>query len=980
MRNLKRALSLALASVMLLGMMVVGTGASYADVSSEDNKEAIEFLQSLSVMSGDDNGNFNPDQVVTRAEMTVIICKMLYGDKLNVAPFVGADTFNDVPAWAQGFVNLCASQGIVGGVGDGKFDPNSPVTTAQAALMLCRALGYFQTDAEFAQGWMLAATERGTKIGLYEDLGNLSATAGLTRNDVAQMAYNAMTIATPVQYNKLIEDYSTVGTSGLSGNVVRGDTPGNFQYTLAGTVFSMEKEVGYVTDADYNESTGKYTYTVNVDEDVTSPVDGVNITNIDVTTAQELNASIGLYVEVLYKTNTDGTKSAYGLNSKGVEVSATVGDLDLGTGADATDKKVKISDVEYKLEVAENLTPVYTFVNGTIAANGDLADAFDPASALTLVDDDKDGKYDYALVTPASVAKVTYVGSKTITAGASYTFEDNTIESGLAKDDFVKIIAADNTVYDKAVITKVGTVEGKITAMKGTDIQLDGSVWYEQAVDSGDEPAVGNTVALTVIGGYHYNVKTINGKTLDNVLMILKAADNTGVNDGVEAKVMYAKDGTIATLSNISKVDNVAAVAVSNADYVTELTPTDNGDDYTDAGNVIVGAMYTYKEKDGAIELTTLDDNVIGSMSFTTGKTAFVNSTTKPTVAGKVIADDAIVMAYYDNGTGTTKSAYISGKELKSWDGAFGDTAQVLSEKVNGVDTAKVVVLYDAGTTIPGDTGSTGYGYVIADTYYVEDEDGTGYAQMTIWTADGQISVKAEGHNGSTNTAPTAALVKTEAEYQKGAFITYQKLSNGNIAEVNTIGTAYAMLGSYVNLDDQTVLTLDADGNATAGSGDAIITKDTVIIYVDTDKKTGAEGGSLTLATETAIDDMYVLNIMAAGVTDLDGDADDELDVIFVDVNNNLASNAGSVTPATGTNITSVTAGDDRNELIIASGGKTGTVVATEAASWTGALSAQVIDNTGAVRTDSAVVATDTLRVVAEDGTVYTYVINSIAT
>ena len=35
MRNLKRALSLAVASVMLLGMMVVGTGAAgYPDVSS----------------------------------------------------------------------------------------------------------------------------------------------------------------------------------------------------------------------------------------------------------------------------------------------------------------------------------------------------------------------------------------------------------------------------------------------------------------------------------------------------------------------------------------------------------------------------------------------------------------------------------------------------------------------------------------------------------------------------------------------------------------------------------------------------------------------------------------------------------------------------------------------------------------------------------------------------------------------------------
>ena len=45
MRNLKRALSLAVASVMLLGMMVVGSGAaSYDDVTSEHNQEAIDVL------------------------------------------------------------------------------------------------------------------------------------------------------------------------------------------------------------------------------------------------------------------------------------------------------------------------------------------------------------------------------------------------------------------------------------------------------------------------------------------------------------------------------------------------------------------------------------------------------------------------------------------------------------------------------------------------------------------------------------------------------------------------------------------------------------------------------------------------------------------------------------------------------------------------------------------------------------------------
>ena len=85
MRNLKRALSLALASVMVMGLMVVGTGASYADVSSEQNQEAIEVLQAVGVMTGDENGNFNPDANVTRNEMAVVMSNgaAFHHEKLN---------------------------------------------------------------------------------------------------------------------------------------------------------------------------------------------------------------------------------------------------------------------------------------------------------------------------------------------------------------------------------------------------------------------------------------------------------------------------------------------------------------------------------------------------------------------------------------------------------------------------------------------------------------------------------------------------------------------------------------------------------------------------------------------------------------------------------------------------------------------------------------------------------------------------------
>ena len=77
MRNLKRALSLALASVMVIGMMVVGTGASYEDVKATDNVEAIEVLQAVGIMTGDENGDFNPDANVTRNEIAVIMSNLL---------------------------------------------------------------------------------------------------------------------------------------------------------------------------------------------------------------------------------------------------------------------------------------------------------------------------------------------------------------------------------------------------------------------------------------------------------------------------------------------------------------------------------------------------------------------------------------------------------------------------------------------------------------------------------------------------------------------------------------------------------------------------------------------------------------------------------------------------------------------------------------------------------------------------------------
>ena len=140
MRNLKRALSLALASVMVMGLMVVGTGAAYDDVSSEQNQEAIEVLQAVGVMTGDENGNFNPDANVTRNEMAVVMANLM---EYNVASYKDTSPFTDVQETSPYYdaILWAAETGVTNGTTASTFSPDAPCTRAQLAVFLWRAAG-----------------------------------------------------------------------------------------------------------------------------------------------------------------------------------------------------------------------------------------------------------------------------------------------------------------------------------------------------------------------------------------------------------------------------------------------------------------------------------------------------------------------------------------------------------------------------------------------------------------------------------------------------------------------------------------------------------------------------------------------------------------------------------------------------------------------------------------------------------------------
>ena len=227
MRNLKRALSLGLTAAMISGLMVMGSSAaSYADVTSENNVEAIEVLEAVGIMIGDENGNFNPDQNVTRNEMAVVMANLM---EYNVASYKDTSPFTDVPSWAEPYVAACWTNGITAGYSDTIYGGSDTVTTAQAALMLMKALGYFQYASDFGSDWQLATTRQGNAIDLFNGVDS-GVTQAMTRNDVAQLVLNTLRAGT-VQAST--DGSWTIGDVTINNNVQYSYVTSNQTYATA---------------------------------------------------------------------------------------------------------------------------------------------------------------------------------------------------------------------------------------------------------------------------------------------------------------------------------------------------------------------------------------------------------------------------------------------------------------------------------------------------------------------------------------------------------------------------------------------------------------------------------------------------------------------------------------------------------------------------------------------------------------------------
>jgi len=98
---------------------------------------SVSTMTNANVFTGMPDGTFQPDRAITRAEFAVAMTRFFEG-----LPMHGQTMFPDIRNhWAVAEINAAARMGWVTGMPSGNFEPDRPITRAEAAALVNRILG-----------------------------------------------------------------------------------------------------------------------------------------------------------------------------------------------------------------------------------------------------------------------------------------------------------------------------------------------------------------------------------------------------------------------------------------------------------------------------------------------------------------------------------------------------------------------------------------------------------------------------------------------------------------------------------------------------------------------------------------------------------------------------------------------------------------------------------------------------------------------
>ena len=845
---MKKLLALVLALVMSMSLVTI-SNAAFKDADSIDYKEAVDVMNAVGVFIGDEKGNFNAKENLTREQAAKIIAYLELGSKAADA-LVGSGTFADVAAsrWSAGFVGYCAQAGVVSGY-DGKFDPAGQLTALQFGKMLLVEIGY---DAKAAgmvgTDWAINTSKLMATTSLMKGIDG-SVNQVLTREKAAQMTLNALKTPTV--------EYTTKGSS----------------VTVNGAEINFGASVPtYVTNTIAKEQTiskDKLTnsgeYTIELGEKLYKDLKLVK----DTTDAFERpthewylkTTKIGAYAEAADLEYTAAVK-----------VGTIYSDLGLSKGINRA-----------KTTVYEDGARVTGGADDYDIVKGDITNKFGGNGAQTFVYYDDDAQSVTIVIINTYVAKIAAVRAATTTkdayvvlnTGDSFTKPTSAVGNyetdAFAKDDIVAYTyskkSGDDGVQSMYLTEKVTgvmsgyTTEGSVT-VSGTKYNANTAsktkiAAFSATVDKGSDISV-------YLDKYGYGLY-VDADTSAEYAVVLNYKNNAGdFNDTKKAELLFT-DGTTKTVE-------VNLPDLNNDGTPDEECTTGNFEHHEDSKiNKYDIVSYTV-DSDKVYTLTLVadayDGNAGGSFVLENGKNEFslvkktvVGGSTTPNVANvagakqTTSADGKTIFLVADtSGKKVSYSVYegfANVPTIKHNGGAAGAVAVFMNSTSNGSPAKVVFIEKNARMTMTTDnkdvvfikgSSSVGSSYTTAlGTYFEYDAFVNGKEDtVKVTTAVGSDTLV---YGPSYDTKGLLVLANCEG-YVNASNPTYgddMKYVIGTDSVVNDViklgGQSGTAQKAYAYASDVNVYYISVDGKLIASDITAIAEDVSDVVFLKTNDK-----------------------------------------------------------------------------------------------------------------------------------------------
>ncbi|MCD8256957.1 MAG: S-layer homology domain-containing protein [Oscillospiraceae bacterium] len=606
MRTLKKSLCLVLVVVMMFSLCAIGASAAETSFTDDDEityNQAVQILSELGVITGYEDGSFQPEGTLTRAEACAIIVRLL-----NMEGVEGTSTFTDTQGhWAEDYIAYCAASRIVAGYGDGTFGPDDTLTGYAWEKMLLTAVGY-NAEYEGMTGttWTIGVAKLAKATQLEEDVATTNMGSDVSRDLAAKLAYNAAVNLVIVLFK---DDTIGVTSGDVTVNINSGSYDEDYNVDNENILVIYWKAVVTGTTDDFGRPATNYfinelNFDLTVAEDPVAVVSG----RTNAATMASLLSGYKIWIEKATDYSDDGdvtnwaafdevyinNTTKYGMKSKlytgtSTPIYNTSGNL-TGYTSSCTNSQVAVIG-------SSNLTDTIATALQDLTANGRVVEFY--------ANDDGDSQVITDVVTiEYTVGKVTKASSSgTVTTYSVRSIDENTsvtnkvvdtsdsnastavVASDVAKDDIVTYVEANSNLY----IYPTTAVEGYLSAFSTTNnansVTVDGTRYSVAMGVSGGANGLLGTAANTSVAfntdkavaqydflravnkdvtlyldQYGYAVYT-DGNGSSDFVFVLNTADGGNVLDATAydvgiidqegtTSVVYAKNASTVPTSN----------------------------------------------------------------------------------------------------------------------------------------------------------------------------------------------------------------------------------------------------------------------------------------------------------------------------------------------------------------------------------------------------------------------------------------------